>query len=122
MLITLNEFNNTTLYYTTSWIMNINKFIDIEVIERENYEIDDVNEWIEKYNITDNTDIIWVSTLPYIAVRYEMESGDWDNAEEIYNNDPSKYDIQILDSTQGFIITESDDGDDGFLFVFNRKM
>ena len=102
--------------------MNINKFIDIEVIERENYEIDDVNEWIEKYNITDNTDIIWVSTLPYIAVRYEMESGDWDNAEEIYNNDPSKYDIQILDSTQGFIITESDDGDDGFLFVFNRKM
>ena len=51
MLITLNEFNNTTLYYTTSWIMNINKFIDIEVIERENYEIDDVNEWIEKYNV-----------------------------------------------------------------------
>src|SRR5690554_5898563 len=87
----LNENINNKNYYTTSRPMTINDFIDIEVDDRGNYDIDDVNEWINKYNIQPNTKIIWVALEPYIAARYEMDGEDWDNAENIYNENPNDF-------------------------------
>lgn len=114
----LNENIHNKNYYTTSRPMTINDFIDIEVDDRGNYDIDDVNEWINKYNIQPNTKIIWVALEPYIAARYEMDVEDWDNAENIYNENPNDFNVKIIDSKDGFLIPETDDGDDGFIFVY----
>lgn len=104
-------------YYTTSRPMKMENFIETEVEDRENYEIDDVEEWIEKYNIDENSKLLWVTTKPWIAARYEMSSDDWDNAEEIYNNNSNDYNVETISSKIGVIIDESDDGDDGFLML-----
>jgi hypothetical protein len=104
-------------YYTTSRVMNIEEFIDIEVNDRENYTIEDIKGWIEKYNINDNDSLIWVATEPYIAARYQMLAQDWDRAEEVYNENPDEYGVEIITATDGFIIPESDDGDNGYIFV-----
>jgi hypothetical protein len=123
---TIKEFlNEQTLlenvdYYTTSIPMKINDFIDIEVEERENYDIEDVNDWIKKYKIDTNDDLIWVALEPHIAARYQMGAEDWDNAKEIYEENPGRFDIETINSKRGFIIPETDDGDDGFIFVFKN--
>ncbi len=109
---------NNNVYYTTSSPMTIDEFIEIEVEERENYDIDDVNEWIVKYNIKPNTKIIWVALLPHIAARYEMGAEYWDDAEEIYNENPYDFNVKIISPNDGFLIPESDDGDEGFIFVY----
>lgn len=114
----VNKNVNNVQYYTTSRPMTINDFIEIEVEERENYDIDDVNEWIDKYNIKPNTRIIWVALKPYIASRYEMSAEDWDNAEEIYNENPNDFNVKVINSMDGLLIPESDDGDEGFIFVY----
>lgn len=114
----LKEELNPINYYTTSGPMSMDDFIDIEVEERENYDLDDVNEWIEKYDIKSNDNIIWVALEPHIAARYQMNSGDWDNAKEIYDRNPHDFDVKVIDSSKGFLIPETDDGDEGFIFVF----
>jgi len=114
----LKEEFNPINYYTTSGPMTMDDFIDIEVEERENYDLDDVNEWIEKYDIKSNDDIIWVALEPHIAARYQMNGGDWDNAKEVYDGNPHDFDVKVIDSSKGFLIPETDDGDEGFIFVF----
>lgn len=118
-----NDFLNEKIkeqeeYYTTSRTMNIDKFIDTEVYERDNYRLSEVKKWIKKYNITRRTDLIWVATEPWIAARYQMLADDWENAKQIYNENKDYYDIKVVKSSEGTIIKESDDGDDGFLFIY----
>lgn len=105
------------LYYTTSKPISLSEFIEIEVEDRENYDIDDVNEWIEKYNIKSDAKLLWVAKKPWIAARYQMLVEDWDKAEDIYNNSPEDYDILSISGKKGEIIIESDDGDDGFIMI-----
>jgi hypothetical protein len=116
----INENKKELNYYTTSYEMSIDEFIEIEVEERENYELKDVKKWIKKYRIKDDEEIIWVATEPYIAARYEMDSNDWDNAEEVYNNNPDEYNVRTIYSNEGILIPESDDGDDGFIFILRK--
>lgn len=117
----LNENNiQSKEYYTTSRPMTINDFIEIEVEDRDNYEIDEVNNWIKKYKITENDKLIWVAMKPHIAARYEMNAEDWDHAEEIYNKYPNDFNVKIIKSNKGFLIPETDDGDEGFIFVFRQ--
>lgn len=105
-------------YYTTSRPMTINDFIEIEVKERNNYDVDEVNNWIKKYNITEDSILIWVTKKPHIAASYQMNASDWDNAEEIYNKNPNNYNVQTIKSNKGFLIPESNDGNEGFIFIF----
>ena len=117
------EYNKFKIkYYTTSNPITLNEFIETEVNDRENYEIDEVNNWIKKYKISTNDYLIWVSTKPHIAARYEMPASDWDNCEEIYNNNPEDYYINTIKSDDGILISESDDGDDGFLFILKSNL
>lgn len=109
---------NNKHYYTTSYPMSIKDFIKLEVKERDNYDIDEVKEWIKKYNIGKNDKLLWVALEPHIAARYQMNSEDWDNAKQIYNLNPNEFDVQIINANDGFLITETDDGDGGFIFVF----
>ncbi len=114
-----NDFLNETfdtIYYTTSFPMSISKIIEIEVEERDNYEMSQVESWIEKYHIEEDDKLIWVATEPYIAARYQMSSDDWDRAEKIYKKNPGDFNVRTISSKEGVIIQESDDGDDGFLF------
>ena len=73
---------NNKHYYTTSYPMSIKDFIKLEVKERDNYDIDEVKEWIKKYNIGKNDKLLWIALEPHIAARYQMNGEDWDNAKQ----------------------------------------
>lgn len=107
-------------FYTTSSAMGIEDFIDTEVHERENYGLEDVIEWIEKYGITKSTKLIWVTPKPHIAARYQMPAEDWEDAEKLYDANPDAFDVRTIRASDGFVIPESDDGDDGFIFALNQ--
>lgn len=113
--------NNSKEYYTTSRPISIKDFIEIEVEERDNYDLSDVDDWIKKYKITENDKLIWVALKPHIAARYEMDSDDSENAEEVYNRNPSDFNVKLIKSDDGFLIPETNDGDGGFIFVFKGK-
>lgn len=89
-------------YYTTSGAMYFWEFIEIEVYERDNYTLAEVLQWRDKYGIKDETAVMWVSPEPSIALSYQPA------------DEPTE-----IQSTEGFIIPESDDGNNGFLFILN---
>ena len=101
--------------------MNISQFIETEIKERGNYTRKEVNNWIKKYNIKPNTELLWVTTTPWMAARYEMSTDEWnDDIEQIYNSNKENYSVRTIDANAGVIIEESDDGDDGYIFVLKN--
>ena len=104
-------------FFTTSQPINIQQFIETEVKERKNYSITDVKRWIKKYFLDQNSQLLWVTTKPWIAARYQMNATDWDDCENIYKKNPKKWKVRKIDN--GTIIKESDDGDEGFLMILD---
>jgi len=111
---------NIKKYYTTSFPMYFSEFLEIEVDERENYDLEDIEDWKSKYNLKNDDLVLWVTPKPYIAARYQMPSEDWDMAEQIYNDNPNNYGVEEVEEN-GVIIEESDDGDDGYLMIINKN-
>ena len=70
----VNESLDNNVWYTTSEEMSIEEFIEIEVEERENYELEEIEEWMEMYNITEDSELLWVATTPAMAARYSMDT------------------------------------------------
>lgn len=108
-----------TKYYNSHGnIMSMSEFIEIEVEDRSNYSKEEIEEWINKYNIKEDDKVIWVTPKKWVANRYNLSSEDWYKAEKVPEEQMNVFEF---DDNQGFIIPESDDGDDGYLFVFYKK-
>lgn len=110
-------------YYTTGNVYYFEEFIRDQVSDDEDdglYDPEFVQEWIEKYNIKDSDEVVWVALEPHIAARYQMIGEEWDDAKEIYEKNPDDYNVRTIKADEGRIIVESDDGDDGYLFIYNK--
>ena len=97
----------------------------LEVDERENYPRAAFDEWQKKYNIKDDDTVIWVTPLKKQAYTYLLPSEyhddilskeEWEVQEWIDDKGIDE-ELYTIDDKQGFIIPESDDGDNGYLFV-----
>ena len=79
-------------------------FVELEVKERDNYNMEDIDKWWELYDIGYNTPVIWVTSRERCA--------DW------YSEGGEVYDMtdKIVD-----IIEESCDGDDGYLAILEHE-
>ena len=115
-----NKVKKATIYYS-SHNPRRDRFTFAEFIEREvedigNYTEEEADEWSRKYNLLPDTPVIWVTTVKWVANRYNLSSDEWNDAEFVPESEMNVYEI---DSTKGFLIQETDDGDDGFLFAFN---
>ena len=75
------------------------EFIDLEVTDRGNYTLEEIDDWCQKYDIAPIDQVIWVTNnLRCIGLYCE------------YLDHPIKMNVKL-------IITESDDGSDGYLAV-----
>lgn len=99
--------------------MTMRDFIEIEVEDRQNYTLSEIRNWMRKYLLTLDTDVIWVTKEQWQANRYNLSADDWERAHEIEVNED---DVHEISDEEGFIIEESDDGDDGYLFVSRRRV
>jgi len=113
--------NEQKTYYTTSRPMSLDEFKELEIEDRGNYEEEEVNEWVKKYGITDKSQLLWVALNPWTAARYLYFSVEqWDDAEKIYKaGSDDEYPVDIVSVSDGTIIEESDDGNEGFLMLMN---
>ena len=91
------------------------EFIELEADERGNYETRMIKRWMKKYNLRDDSRVIWISPDKRIANRYNLTASEWDSAIDIPEDEINVIEINPAD---GKIILESDDGDNGFLFVY----
>lgn len=118
MITTINEwrkFNESVTYYNSHGeTMKFSEFIEIEVQDRENYPMEDVEEWMQKYGISMSDDCIWVTKDIDVARSYHYDY-DHENAE---NN--SELGVSEINGDSGFIIEESEDGDDKYLFIYKN--
>jgi hypothetical protein len=108
------EYRKLALWNSHGYWMTMKEFIEIEVEERGNYTLPEIRIWMKKYHLTPKTEVIWVCKEPWQANRYNLPADDWQRANEIEVNEG---DVQEIGDKAGFIIEESDDGDDGYLFV-----
>jgi hypothetical protein len=99
------KINQKEYYNTHGHTYTFQEFIDTEVDERENYTHEEIDDWVKKYNISLTDECIWVTE--------DLESL------EHYDFDPDDY--SVYSDSEGFIISESDDGDGGYLFVFRNQ-
>lgn len=93
------------------------EFKDIEVGDRENFEPDLIDEITKKYNLKDDDRVIWVTPDKRMAHRYNLASSEWDKIQDIPNEELEAVEFSDKD---GFIIPETDDGDNGFLMVLKK--
>ena len=94
------------------------EFVDVEIDERGNYGNLDIPAIKQKYGLTDSSKVLWVTPEKWIANRYNLSSDEYDDAENIPEEDMSVY---AYTPEQGFIIPETNDGDEGYLFVFGKQ-
>ena len=123
-------------WYSSSTVHPWSRFLDTECWERDNYRYEDMKALESKYNLTDDSAVIWVSALPEVAASYMIGQGLRDNRDEEVKEDYgfSKADlktttfgqiyypphVEYVDDYQGTIIPETDDGDGGYLLNLHR--
>ena len=116
-----------TYYNSHGETMPFSEFIEIEVEERENYEMEEVEEWIEKYDIDIDSECIWVTNDKRNVYKYILTADYWtaiengDDIDDMLMKEFGTSDETVIyeySSEEGFIIEETDDGDGGFLFIF----
>jgi hypothetical protein len=96
----------TKVYYSShGQAYTLKDFISIEVHDRGNYTMAEVGLWKRKYNLRDTTPCIWVTSSFRRTHRYAGYKLDRREA------------ITYTSPRDGFIIPESDDGDEGYLFI-----
>jgi hypothetical protein len=115
-------FESNTYYNSHGATMYVSEFIEIEVEERENYELSDVYEWMLKYNFDETNECIWVTKDKRDAYKYILSAEYYDKIENNENIDKLISDSEVYEYTDsdGQIIEESDDGDGGFLLIINK--
>jgi hypothetical protein len=105
------------MYYTSAKPVPFHEIVKTEVDERGNYTHEQVNHWKKKYKIEDQDMAVWVSPKKWVANKYNLPAEQHDQAHKV----PEKeMDVMGIDSSKGYIIKESDDGDDGYIFVFKK--
>ena len=130
------EADSQISYYSTGNVHRWIQFLNTECEERGNYDYDTMKKLESKYNLNDNSAVIWVSEYPEVAASYEISQGIIHNNEQSVIDDWgfSKNDLkttkfgQIYLPThmnnaytyQGTIMPETDDGEGGYLLSLNR--
>lgn len=123
-----NTFINENYYNSHGKYSTFAEIRDIEVNERENYTIEDFDEWQNKYNINDDDEAIWVtnrknaySYLVPTEFWYEIRKSSIKDIERLLKDYDIEDTVVKINKKDGFIIPESDDGDNGYLFVKSNK-
>jgi hypothetical protein len=119
------SFINERIYYNSHGVYApFSEIRELEVEERENYPKETFDEWQKKYKIKDNDLCIWVTPSERQALTYLLDAESHDiimnmSEEEEKWGDSVELDLELaeIDDKDGFIIPESNDGDNGFLFV-----
>lgn len=122
------ESNKETYYNSHGSTMPFSEFIELEVEERENYEMEEVKEWMEEFNFDENSECIWVTKDKRDVYRYHLTADYWDEIDnggdinqmlEKEFGGSDNVEVYEYDSSDGVIIEDTDDGDGGFLFILN---
>lgn len=96
-------------YSSHGSVTSLAEIYELEVEERENYTPQEFQSWIASYGLTMEMDAIWGTT--YETARRYCDNED----DEPYELVPKEYGVRSF-----IVITESDDGDDGFLLVLKE--
>jgi len=113
-----------TVFSSHGCTMSFAQLREVEVDERDNYPNEELDAWKEKYNLDEDSPVIWVTPSKGMAISYgaDLEDKDKillmnDNELNIYiskNDLPEPYEYSTKDK---IIIPESNDGDNGFVMV-----
>jgi hypothetical protein len=79
-----------------------NNFIEQEVYKNSKFTPEDILRWMEKYFLTLDDKVVWVSPDKDMCYRF---------------NDTETQEIKHYTLSDGFIIPESDDSNNGFLMI-----
>jgi len=109
------------------------EFVEIEVEDRGNYKLKEVNRWKAKYKIADDAPVIWVTPSKIMAQSYMASADKYydlisakseEEAEKILRQDlgaDANIEPVVFTEDDGIIIPESDDGQNGFLMVLHKR-
>lgn len=115
------DYNADIFYSTWEEPYRFDEFIETEVRERKNYSKSDIKQWAKKYNLHPWSQCVWVTPDKYRAMSYHDDIDDHDEWMENAEKENRTVDVYEYYKKDGFVIPESDDGDNGVLFVFNEK-
>ena len=124
-------------YYSTGNIHKWTQFLSSECLEVGNYDYEDMKKLESKYNLHDDSAVIWVSKYPEVAASYEIGQGIIHNDEQSVIDDwgfskdelkKTKFGqiylpahVPHVDEYSGTLITETYDSDGGYLLYLNRN-
>jgi len=116
--------NERTYYNSHGEYVPFYEIRELEVYERDNYPRETFDEWQKKYNIKDEDLCIWVTNSKKQAYTYLLPSAYHDDIIDKTDKEIEQWieregidEVYEINDKDGFIIPESDDGDNGFLFI-----
>jgi hypothetical protein len=105
---------------TSSW----SEIRDIEVYDRGNYTPKEVKRWEKKYGLKPDTQVVWITESKRYAVSYDAWASEYEKIMGMSDADLAAYiesgkadEPETFDLNNGRIIVESNDGDEGYLFI-----
>lgn len=113
-----------TVYNSHGQFCSWEEMRETEVTERNNYTMRTFRAWEKKYNIKPSDRVIWITPDKKMAYTYAALAQDYDKimgmtlkeVEAEFGAD----EITEIESNTGYIIPESDDGDNGYIFVVTK--
>lgn len=122
------EFNPKIGYSSHGEYCSWAEMKNIEVDERNNYTKSQVKRWERKYKLSDADDVIWITPSRKIAVAYGECASEYDAIMDLADSKLDEYMMERgieepveINLKDGLLIPESDDGDDGYLFVWRPE-
>ena len=98
---------------------------ETEVDERGNYTKADVHKWERKYKLKDDSQVIWITRSRRMAYAYAALAGQYDEIMALPEEQLEDYveehelgELSEFNLEDGVLIPESDDGDNGFIFIW----
>jgi len=102
------------MYNNNGEAVSLNDFIESEVNDKRNYELNVVERWMQDYNINYDSVVTWASVNYDISDTYHLIGGD-DEDDEISGFDMFEYEVDSED-----VIEESEDDYGRFLVILER--
>jgi len=117
--------NERTYYNSHGEYAPFYEIRELQVYERDNYPRETFDEWQKKYNIKDEDLCIWITKSKKQAYTYLLPAAYYDDiisktdkeVEQWIEREGITSELYEINDKDGFIIPESDDGDNGFLFI-----
>jgi len=114
----LFESDNNLFYNHWGKVFTMKEFVSYFVDDIGIFSMDEVDGWMDKYHIDDDSRVCWVSSDTRPNKRMGFSTNAYNRSNDIPETDIADV---LVNKENGTVIPEASDDDNSYLFVLNKE-